>query len=112
MKMARMTKMSIPYIPAPTPPKITSPVWMLNSGTSPPRGVKLSCMELTAPQEASVVIVAKMPKRTSLPSILPAAALTPIEARRGFPAASAGHATSTPAMKRTNIAIQTVQPCA
>jgi hypothetical protein len=38
--------------------------------------VKESCMELTAPQEASVVTVAnkaelKMPKRTSLPSILP-----------------------------------------
>jgi hypothetical protein len=31
---------------------------MLKSGTSPPRGVKLSCMEFTAPQLASVVTVA------------------------------------------------------
>ena len=50
---------------------------MLTSGTSPPSGVKLSCIELTAPHEASVVTVAKsaelaMPKRTSLPSMLPA----------------------------------------
>ena len=49
---------------------------MLTSGTSPPSGVKLSCMAFTAPQEASVVTVAKraelaMPKRTSLPSMLP-----------------------------------------
>ncbi len=32
---------------------------MLISGTMPPSGVKLSCMLLTAPQEASVVTVAK-----------------------------------------------------
>ncbi len=32
---------------------------MLNSGTRPPSGVKLSCMALTAPQLASVVTVAK-----------------------------------------------------
>jgi hypothetical protein len=31
---------------------------MLKSGTSPPSGVKLPCIELTAPQEASVVTVA------------------------------------------------------
>ena len=52
---------------------------MLISGTMPPSGVKVSCMVLTAPQEASVVITANraptlaMPKRTSLPSILPPA---------------------------------------
>ena len=55
---------------------------MLNSGTNPPSGVNESCIEFTAPQEASVVIVAKsaelkMPKRTSLPSMLPSAAATP-----------------------------------
>ncbi len=49
---------------------------MLTSGTAPPSGVKLSCMALTAPHEASVVTVANkaelaMPKRTSLPSMLP-----------------------------------------
>ena len=49
---------------------------MFTSGTRPPSGVKLSCMAFTAPQEASVVTVAKsaeaaMPKRVSLPSMLP-----------------------------------------
>ena len=51
-------------------------------------------MEFTAPQEASVVMVAKraelkIPKRTSLPSMLPAAASTPKACRRGLPADSA-----------------------
>jgi hypothetical protein len=46
----------------------------------PPKGVKLSCMPLTAPQLASVVMVAKradsaMPLRTSLPSMLPTGAV-------------------------------------
>src|ERR1035437_9490653 len=76
MNTARMAYISMPYSPAPTPPKITSPVAMLVRGTKPPIGVKLSCQALMAPHEASVVIVAKraestMPKRTSLPSILP-----------------------------------------
>ena len=49
---------------------------MLISGTMPPSGVNESCMALTQPQLASVVIVAKsaesaIPKRTSLPSMLP-----------------------------------------
>ena len=49
---------------------------MLTSGTRPPSGMKLSCMALTAPQEAAVVTTAKSaesagPKRTSLPSMLP-----------------------------------------
>ena len=35
-----------------------SPSWMLNRGTKPPNAVKESCIELTAPQDASVVIVA------------------------------------------------------
>ena len=53
-------------------------------------------MALTAPQEASVVTVAKradpgMPKRTSLPSMLPPSAAwsTPSVARIGLPCASA-----------------------
>ena len=55
---------------------------MLTSGTRPPSGVKLSCMLLTAPQEASVVTVANraelaIPKRTSLPSMLPPACASP-----------------------------------
>jgi hypothetical protein len=59
-------------------PKTTSPNRMFTIGTMPPNGVKESCMEFTAPQLASVVTVAKsagfaMPKRTSLPSMLPPA---------------------------------------
>ena len=72
MNTDRMTKTSMPYIPAPTPPKITSPSMMLTSGTRPPSGVNESCQLLIAPQLASVVTVAKsaelaMPKRHSLP---------------------------------------------
>ncbi len=49
---------------------------MLNSGTRPPSGVKLSCMLLTAPQLASVVTVANSAEcgdaeADSLPSMLP-----------------------------------------
>ncbi len=49
---------------------------MFVSGTRPPIGVKLSCIELTAPHDVSVVTVANSaelatPKRTSLPSMLP-----------------------------------------
>ena len=47
-----------------------------HNGARPASGVKLSCIELTAPHEVSVVTVAHraelaMPKRTSLPSMLP-----------------------------------------
>ncbi len=69
-------------MPAPTPPKITSPSMMLTSGTRPPSGVNESCMPLTAPQLASVVTVANsaelaMPNRTSLPSMLPPGHIAP-----------------------------------
>ena len=67
---------------------------MFHKGTKPPIGMKESCMALTAPQEASVVTVAKseelkMPKRTSLPSRLPQVWSTPKAVRRGLPCASA-----------------------
>ena len=73
MKTERITNTSMPYIPAPTPPKITSLSMRLIIGTMPPSGVKESCIELTAPQLVSVVTVAKSaefatPNRTSLPS--------------------------------------------
>ena len=56
---------------------MTSPSAILTINTMPPNGKKLSCIASTAPP-ASVVTVAKsedgvMPKRTSLPSILPPA---------------------------------------
>ena len=82
-KIARMTNSSMPYMPAPTPPTMISPSWMLISGIMPPSAVKVSCMALTAPHEAAVVITANsaeatMPKRTSLPSMLP-----PVRPMRG-----------------------------
>src|SRR5665647_3143896 len=89
---------------------------MLNMGTSPPRGVKESCIEFTAPHEASVVTVAnkaelKIPKRTSLPSILPAAWSTPRAASRGLPEDSAPQQISAPTRNSRNMAAHTDQPC-
>ena len=71
-----------------------SPSMMLISGIMPPSGMKLSCMALTAPHDAAVVITAKSaesgaPKRTSLPSMLPPALSTPSAASSGLPPASA-----------------------
>ena len=59
------------------PPNIISPSITLNIETSPDNGDKLSCMQFTAPQEASVVIteystLLATPNRVSLPSIFPA----------------------------------------
>ncbi len=73
-KTATTANMSMPYRPAPTPPKTTSPSWMRNSGTRPPSGVKESCIELTAPHETAVVAVAKSaesPRCRSAPPCLP-----------------------------------------
>ena len=91
-KTARITNSSMPYMPAPTPPMMISPSWMLISGIMPPSAVKESCMALTAPQEAAVVITANsaeatMPKRTSLPSILPP--VRPMAVKASLPCASA-----------------------
>ena len=71
-----MAKMIMPYRPDPTPPKMTSPNCINHIGTRPPSGVKESCIALTDPLEAAQVAVAQlaepvMPKRTSLPSMLP-----------------------------------------
>src|ERR1035438_6535857 len=89
---------------------------MLNIGTRPPIGVNESCMALTAPHEASVVIVAnsaelKMPKRTSLPSMFPSAAETPSFWWIGLPDDSAFQQTSTPQANIANMAHHTDQPC-
>ena len=61
-------------------------------GIIPPSGVKLSCIALTEPFEASVVATAHrlelaMPKRTSLPSML--AGSSPSAAKCVLPAPSA-----------------------
>ena len=55
---------------------MTSSSIMLAIRTKPESGMKLSCIELTAPSEEAVVTVANSadcptPKRTSLPSMLP-----------------------------------------
>ena len=57
MKIASTTKMSMPYIPAPTPPKITSLALRLANGTAPPIPVKDSSALLTAPHDVTVVIL-------------------------------------------------------
>ena len=90
---------------------------MLKIVTRPPSGVKESCIAFTAPQEASVVIVAKSaelktPKRVSFPSMLPSAASTPSGWWAGFPAASAQAQPSAPARNRSIIAAHTDHPCA
>ena len=59
----------------------------------PPRGIRLSCMALTPPSEAPVVVAVQMavdgaPKRTSLPSMLTDAS-TPAAARAGGACVSA-----------------------
>ncbi len=78
MNTPRIAKISIVYIPVPTPPGATSPSWIRNNGTNPPIGIMESCMLFTAPLEVPVVAEAKraeaaMPKRASLPSMLPPA---------------------------------------
>ena len=60
----------------PTPPKTTSLKPRFENGTAPPRPVSDSKAELTAPHEVTVVIAVQseelaIPKRCSLPSMLP-----------------------------------------
>src|SRR5260370_18681397 len=119
-----MTKTNIPYIPAPTPPKITSLSMRLIIGTIPPSGVNESCMELTAPQLVSVVTVANSaefttPNRTSLPSRLPTVCKADDECcepccaasvSKEFPRASAQYAVLTPARNGKAIAAHTAHP--
>ena len=50
---------SRPLRPTPTPPGLTSPSIMWLSGTPPPSGVKLSCIELTEPLDVPVVEAAQ-----------------------------------------------------
>ena len=60
----------------PTPPKITSLADRLANGTAPPMPVKDSIALFTAPHEVTVVTTSNsaepaIPKRCSLPSMLP-----------------------------------------
>src|SRR6185503_15820837 len=103
MNTVSTTITSIPYMPAPTPPKMISPSMMFSSGIIPPSGVYESCHELIAPHDASVVIVANnaefaTPKRTSFtsmfttacsaPLVSTAACFTPYWSKFGLPRAS------------------------
>ncbi len=78
MNTASRTYSSIEYSPVPMPPKITSLAERLAIGTAPPMPVKDSIALFTAPHEVTVVTVSNsaepaMPKRCSLPSMLPPA---------------------------------------
>src|ERR1700733_7546929 len=89
---------------------------MLIKGIIPPSGVKESCIELTAPQLVSVVTTAHsaelaMPKRTSLPSMLPAGCTWLAEFwTSGFPRASAEYVAVTPTRNKIAIAHHTAHP--
>src|SRR4029077_9446237 len=109
------------HAPATTLPKPPPPSGMWTSGTRPPMGVKESCIEFTQPHDASVVIVAysaefAIPKRTSLPSMLPpglvadAMTSTPRAAWIGLPRASAQFGVVPPPMNSMYIAAHNAQP--
>ncbi len=117
MNTARIAPMtSIPYMPAPMPPGVISPSSMLNSGTSPAIGWKLSCQELIAP--VLVPVVAAMnspptaaPKRTSLPSMLPRPAWSTPAGKSGLPCELDGASRrSAPTSRMAAIAPKIVQP--
>ena len=89
MNTAKMAYIIIFISPTPLPPKTTLSI-MCSRGIMPPRGVKVSCMLLTVPVVNEVVVVVNMadcamPKRTSLPSMLPMDWLRPILASAGLP---------------------------
>ncbi len=87
--------------------------------------VNESCIPLTAPHEAAVVITANreveaMPKRVSLLSMLPPGAsspamlvswLAPAVVRSGLPSCSATVVMATPTKKSTLMAEKIAQPC-
>ena len=109
IKTVRMTKMTIPYKPAPTPPKTTSPSIMLIMAIIPLRGDRLSCMALTDPFDAAVVEVDQIklfviPKRVSLPSINERCPKT------GFDAYSAYNEIANPEISKIIMAVKIVHP--
>ena len=116
MNTARMAPMtSIPYMPAPMPPGEISPSSMLNSGTSPAIGWRLSCQALMAPVLVPVVTAAKRPpsaapKRSSLPSMLPTPAWATSAGNSGLPTYSWFIAMTEPTSRLAAIAPKMVQP--
>ena len=96
------------------PPGVISPSWMLNSGTRPAIGWRLSCIEMTAPVDVPVVMEANSadtpaPKRTSLPSRLPSAWSTPA-GNSPLPAASRCIAKTAPPTSTIAMAAKIAQP--
>ena len=102
--------MTIPYNPAPTPPKITSPSIRLIMATIPASGDKLSCMAFTDPLDAAVVVVDQrmllvMPNLVSFPSIsgnFPKIAFEEYSAYREI---------DSPISSKISIAVKIVHPC-
>ena len=90
---ARIAYMIIFISPTPLPPNTTLSI-ICSSGIIPPSGVRVSCMLLTVPVVKEVVVVVNiadcaMPKRTTLPSMLPMDWLSPASASAGLPCISA-----------------------
>ena len=121
MNTERMAMISRPLRPTPTPPGLTSPSIMWLSGTPPPSGVKLSCIELTEPLDVPVVDAAQRPeaagpKRTSLPSMFPPACSdvtawsAPRSSSRGLPLPSRPMAASDMPSQMMNMMANTARP--
>src|ERR1019366_7481419 len=101
---------------------MTSPSFINTRGTSPPIGVYESCIEQTDPLEVAVTEVAHMaeeaiPKRTSLPSMLPpgcsgeAICVMPIFVKAGLPACSEETQVQRNGTKMIVIVTPKAQPC-
>ncbi|MPM83996.1 hypothetical protein SDC9_131066 [bioreactor metagenome] len=110
MNTVRMINMTMPYMPAPTPPKIISPSIKLIMAIIPDNGDKLSCMAFTEPFDAAVVEVDQrmllvIPNRVSFPSI------NGICPKTGLDANSEYNEIVNPVTIKMNIAAKIVQPC-
>ena len=89
---------------------------MLNMGATMPRGRYESCIEFTLPFDAEVVATAHSedssgPMRTSLPSMLFAAAGTPAAIMASDALRSCGIVRARPPTNRTIMTANRVQPC-
>ena len=122
MNTARIAKTSRPMTPTPTPPNTISPRAMLSIAMPPASGVRLSWAAFTAPHEVSVVVVAQrielaMPKRTSLPSMLPpgwaavAVCVAPARVRFGLPFCSEMYMTVMLMITSAMAAANSAHPC-
>ena len=114
MNTARMAYRIIFIRPTPLPPNTTFSI-MCSRGIMPPSGVRVSCILFTVPVVKEVVTVVNIadcaiPKRTSLPSILPMAWSRPISANAGLPWLSAQKHTLRPMTNRMPMAAKMLRP--